>query len=204
MRHHDNGYSRLIAWLKIALPLAALGILSTLFLVAEQRGSRSELPYSDVDIERFLREQRIGNPNYAGLTADGSAITLSADSALPGAPSGAVRTSELIGVLETPDGGRIDLSSSSGRIDPESDSARLGGGVVLRSSTGYRITAEAFTAALGRTHLRSEGPVRASGPAGTLEAGGMELAPSGARYVLSFTDGVRLVYRPASLEETDP
>ena len=81
----DNTYSRLVAWLKILFPLIALAILSTLFLVARTVDPAQDLPYADVDVAELAREQRIGQPNYSGVTADGAAISLSARSALPDA-----------------------------------------------------------------------------------------------------------------------
>ncbi|KKK72711.1 hypothetical protein LCGC14_2901140, partial [marine sediment metagenome] len=101
MRGHDNSYSRLVAWLKVALPLLALAILSTVFLVAERRGTRNEIPYSRGEIDEILREQRIRNPNYAGVTKDGSAVAFSADSARPEAVTGTggVQADKLIGTM---------------------------------------------------------------------------------------------------------
>ncbi|HDR29767.1 MAG TPA: hypothetical protein ENN83_14595, partial [Rhodovulum sp.] len=63
MASHDNAYSRFIALAKIVLPLAALGILSTLFLISRDTPSGDDLPYSRVAVDELIREQRIGAPN---------------------------------------------------------------------------------------------------------------------------------------------
>jgi len=63
----DNTYSRVVAWLRIALPLLALAILSTLFLLARTIDPAQNLPYADIDIDELTREQRIGNPQFAAV-----------------------------------------------------------------------------------------------------------------------------------------
>ena len=83
-RHFDNRHSRWVARMKVALPLAALAILSTLFLVADRRGSGDTIPFSEVEIDRILTEGRIANPDYSGVGTDGAAVTLRAVEAQPG------------------------------------------------------------------------------------------------------------------------
>ncbi|MGB4909398.1 MAG: hypothetical protein WBP15_12770, partial [Tabrizicola sp.] len=83
-------HTRLVGWLKVALPLTALAILSTLFLVARRIDPEAALPYAEVDVEDLAREPRMTAPTYAGTTEDGAALTLSADEARPeaeGAPA---------------------------------------------------------------------------------------------------------------------
>ncbi len=53
MATYDNTYSRVVAWLKILLPLLALAILSTLFLVARTIDPAQNIPYADVDIDEL-------------------------------------------------------------------------------------------------------------------------------------------------------
>jgi lipopolysaccharide export system protein LptC len=58
-----DGYSRLVAWLKIILPLIALGILATLFLVSRTIDPSQTIPYADVDVQDLARNQRVGAPS---------------------------------------------------------------------------------------------------------------------------------------------
>ena len=71
-------HTRLVGWLKVILPLTALAILSTLFLVARRVDPEAALPYAEVDVEDLAREPRMTAPTYAGTTEDGAALTLSA------------------------------------------------------------------------------------------------------------------------------
>jgi lipopolysaccharide export system protein LptC len=210
-----NLHSRVVVWLKVGLPLAALALLSTLFLISNRIDPTASIPYADVDIEDRLRQPRMTAPVLATMTRDGSAVTLTAAEARPpqagaeagpeGAPPGGAgadrgSASDVLMQVALTDGSTARLLADSARIDAAGDTVALQGRVVLDSSTGWTVTAPALTARLDRTALDSPGPVRAEGPAGTLEAGTMALAASGpgaTAYVLVFKDGVKLLYRPA-------
>jgi lipopolysaccharide export system protein LptC len=70
MRHFDNTHSRMVAWAKIVLPLFALVLLSVLFLFSGKADLTDALPYAQADIDELAREQRLGAPEFAGLTRD--------------------------------------------------------------------------------------------------------------------------------------
>ena len=78
-------HTRVVGWLKVMLPLTALAILSTLFLVARRIDPEAALPYAEVDVEDLAREPRMTAPTYAGTTEDGASVTLTADEARPAA-----------------------------------------------------------------------------------------------------------------------
>lgn len=204
MSVYDNSYSRFVSLAKIVLPLAALAMLSTLFLVARTVDPTRSIPFADIDVNELAREQRISAPNYSGVTRDGSAISIAATTARPDPDNDhRVSATDLRAHLETQGGGIYELSSLSGLIDTQEGQAVLGGGVIITTPTGYRITSEEITTALERTEIESAGPVKAEGPAGTLEAGSMRLAPADddspeAGYLLVFNNGVKLVYTPPS------
>lgn len=194
-------HTRVVGWLKVALPLAALAILSTLFLVARRIDPEAALPYAEVDVEDLAREPRMTAPTYAGTTEDGSALTLSADEARPAAEGQPAQAAGLRLDLATPDGGRTELVAAEARMDDSSRQVVLSGGVMLTTSTGYRLETAEVAAKLDRTGLESRAPVKATGPAGEITAEGMVLSQDNrtpGAYVLVFKGGVRLVYQPGS------
>lgn len=196
----DNLHSRIVFWLKIVLPLSALAILSTLFMVPHTISPEDAIPYADVNIDDLMREPRLTQPNFAGVTSDGAALTLKADEARLG-PSEATEPgliTGLIGTLETPDGGRTDLQAAEAHLDREGGHMVLGKGVTIRNSTGYLITSQEIVVALDRTSLDSAGPIQATGPVGAISAGNMHLGLVGKGYVLVFKDGVRMIYQPTT------
>lgn len=78
-------HTQIVGWLKVTLPLMALAILATLFLLADRIDPEAALPYAEVDVEGLAREPRMTAPTYAGTTSDGAALTLSANEARPDA-----------------------------------------------------------------------------------------------------------------------
>ena len=78
-----NRRSVIVAWLRVLLPLGALAILSTLFLLSRRPDPDAAIPYASVDAEELARHPRVTAPSYAGVTADGAALTLTAESVTP-------------------------------------------------------------------------------------------------------------------------
>jgi lipopolysaccharide export system protein LptC len=195
-------HSRLIGWLKIVLPLLALAILSTLFLVARTVDPDDAIPYAEVDVEDRLREPRITAPTYAGLTADGAALTFTAAEARPETATGAgASASALVGVLETPDGARTDLIAAIGRVDTAARQVVLSGGVTVTTSSGWQVQSETLIAAMDSTNITAPSFVTASGPAGTVTADAMQLTQDAQQnngYLLVFNGAVKLIYQPAN------
>lgn len=198
-------YSRIVLWLKVALPLLALAILSTLFFVAETLDPEAAIPYAEIDVARILREQGITEPSFGGVTSSGVAISLSAQSIRPanGQPDWFDGQS-LSAAFDLPSGTRINISSPTGLIDTSRNEAILQGGAVLESSIGYKIQAPDITASMEEARILALNTVTADGPAGMLTAGEMELVRSNSAdpsYLLVFKGGVRLLYTPETSKD---
>lgn len=196
-----DGWTRLVRFLRIALPLLALALLSTVFLVARHLNPDDAIPYSDVDIADRLREPRMTSPDYAGTTADGADLRVTAETATPEKPETATGAAaqSVQGVLTTPDGVRTDLRSLSAQMDAGGDSVTFDGAVDLATSSGYSVQTDRMVARTDQTELRSLSPVTASGPGTRITAQEMVLTQDRAKpdsYVLVFKGQVKLVYEP--------
>lgn len=197
MATYDNSYSRLVGWLKILLPLTALGLLSTLFLFNSGPRATDAIPFAE--IEELAREQRISEPYFAGVTEDGAEVTLSARSARPEG-EGALSVDALTARLRPTDGSEVTMSAGSGAITGNGRNARLDGLVRMETSTGFRIETTGLEAALDTGRIETIGPLQAKAPFGDLTAGALlvETGPEGS--LLLFTSGVRLIYQPQTEE----
>ena len=192
-------HTRVVGWLKVALPLMALAVLSTLFLVADQIDPEDALPYAKVDVEDLAREPRMTMPSYAGTTTDGAALSLTAEAARTATDNSPAKASGLRLELVTPDGGRTELVAATAVMDDAAHEMVLSGGVTVTTSTGYRLETAEIAAKLDRTGLESRGPVTATSPAGRISADGMTLGQdiqTPGAYLLVFNGAVRLVYQP--------
>lgn len=194
----DNLHSRLVTVLKVVLPLLALALMSTLFLFSRRINPEDAIPYASVDVADRLREPRMTDATYSGMTEDGTNVTFSAAEARP-ETGGNAKLSGVIGVLLSADGARTQLAALSIQIDQAGGKVLLSQEVEVTTSTGYVVQMPELTVALNRTSARSDGPITAQTPMGQLEAGAMEITRTeGDRgtYLLVFNKRVRLLYQP--------
>ncbi|WP_434289692.1 LPS export ABC transporter periplasmic protein LptC [Celeribacter sp. SCSIO 80788] len=199
MARFDNSYSKFVAFAKVALPLASLALLATLFLFARGKEIGMSIPYADVDLETLAREQRIEGPSFATVTRDGAQLEISADVVRPDLSTPDVINSTIVrGALRMPDNGSVTLKADDGVIDGPAQIAELSGHVEIETSTGYTITSERIATLLDVSKIESPGSVEATGPAGDLTAGSMEISqdPETDAYLLVFKNGVKLIYQP--------
>ena len=192
------GHSRLVKAAKVVLPFAALAILSTLFLLPRPVDPTRAIPQFGIDIEDLASDPRVTTASYAGVLEDGGALTVTAATLRTDQESFTrLNATDLVVQLDTPQGARLGARAETGRIEQGTDLMTLRGDVRLEDATGYDLRTEHLTVALDRTWLSATTPVRGAGPAGTLDAGGMELTRGGdGAHLLVFTGGVKLVYRP--------
>ena len=189
--------TRIVRWLRVLLPLAALAILSTLFLFSRQPGVAPQIPYAEVDAEKMAREPRVVAPEYSGVTADGAELFLRATEAAPGDGGGSA--SDLRLDWRRPDGLSADLVAP--RAGVGEGVIGLDGGVRMTTSTGWVLRSPRIEAATDRSRITAGEGIEAEAPFGRLRADRMELQPGGqgggdAGAVLNFSGAVRLIYRP--------
>lgn len=195
----NNLHSQVVGILKVTLPLAALGILSTLFLFSGRINPEDAIPYAEVDVADRLRTPRMTNAGFAGVTADGASLMLTAAEAKPEDAAGGAGARIVLGTLETSDGAKTELAATAVDMDTAAQMIELSNGVELRSSAGLVIATLGLGISTDRTFAQSRGPVTATGPLGQLTAQEMQLtAQQGVAnsYVLVFKGDVRLLYQP--------
>ncbi len=193
-------YSRLVALMKVALPLGALALIAALFLSARDRGELSEI-FTAEELARLGAGLRLDNPRFAGMTDAGEPFVVRADWALP--DSAMPRLVELErprGEIELADGRTFSVAAASGELDRRREAVQLEGGVKVESSDGQRMETERVWIDLDRQTARAPGPVNASGPRGEVEAGSMRAAAGETGLddgKIWFENRVRVVFIPA-------
>ncbi|MEL6204159.1 MAG: LPS export ABC transporter periplasmic protein LptC [Pseudomonadota bacterium] len=200
MARADNRYSRFVARAKVLLPLAALAILASLFLLA-RTPERGALPFVERDLREIVRERSINAPTYTGRTEAGGDISATAEVALPRQDdSDLVDVRVFEGRLVEADGGAMTVSAESGTLNTGDQIIDLAGSVVVITDDGYRLTTDVLGARLDGTLAEAPGPVEVTGPNLRITGGEMQLTTrgegSGSRVV--FKGGVRLLYTPRS------
>ncbi|MCR9148291.1 MAG: LPS export ABC transporter periplasmic protein LptC [Rhodobacteraceae bacterium] len=204
MSAQDNFYSRFVAWMKIILPLIALGLLSTLFLISRSIDPTQAIPITEIDLAQRAEDEGATNAAFAGMTAGGDEIAFAAVSARPSQDDPRLIEAETITariVLQS--GTKLDIVSDRANLRQNDYTATLEGSVHLRTTTGYDIRTDRLEAKLDTLYARTPGTITGTGPPGELTAGRMVLQgndESGDAHLL-FTDGVKLVYTRQTVKE---
>ncbi len=198
MNRSERFYSRLVRWLKVLLPLIALGILSTVFLLARSPDAERQVPFATVDGITVGDSDVLSDPSYVGVSPNGSAIHVTAKSVEPeDATLQQLDARELSGLIETQGGRRIETIAALGHLDFEARQARFDGSVEVFTSDGFDMAAEDLVSHLDRVEIVTERPVRATTPFGRLDAGRMTVSEGAeAALLLVFQGGVNLLYAP--------
>ncbi len=199
----DNGitYSRLVALLKVILPLCALAVLSTLFLLSRNVSGDlvNAIPFSQKDLEQRAKDQQVTAPFFSGKTPNGHLVRFTAQSARPDqADPKKSSAREMDTRIDFVDGSHLAFSAASAMVNNHDHTATLKGDVMIESSNGYQIRTQELTTAMRELRAETPGKVSGHGPAGQFEAGRMMVFPaeSSNKVTLFFTNGVRLVYTP--------
>ena len=197
-------YSRLVTILKILLPLIAIGLLSSLFLVQNDGGAGGEIVFGSGDLEELGTGLRISNPVFSGSSRYADRFSFQADLVVPDAvPPQRADISELAGEVIFADRGRIEIISRSGALDVPLQTLDLEGSVRIDTSDGYRMETEALRIELGGGSLSTSVPVKITGEIGQIEAGNLSVTSTGRRNETRrfvFGNGVRVLYAPPDSE----
>ncbi|WP_170583010.1 LPS export ABC transporter periplasmic protein LptC [Ruegeria arenilitoris] len=195
-------YSRMVQFLKVLLPLAAVLLLSTVFLLSRSIETNVSGPFSQEDIDERLEGQLVTRPNYRGTTRKGEDVQIEAVRASQGTADSDPRATEFRGRFGLLNGGVITLDSNSGSIRPDKATATFTGDVVITTTDGIRVTTDLLNTSLDEIRGDTPGQVQGTGPIGNFSAGRMTFGAEkdGGPVHILFTDGVKLLYEPKKAE----
>jgi len=186
----------------VLLPLTALGLLSTLFLLSRNVEPMAAIPFAQTEIEERLRGQQITAPFFSGTTDGGDRVSISASTMMTeGSMNNAAQ--DISAQIDLASGTRVVLFADMGQFAVTRGASSLEGNVVITTSTGYKLTSDALETSFDTLNIESPGAITGNGPIGTLNAGTMRLRrpTEGENARLVFTNGVKLIYDPRNLQE---
>lgn len=204
MARADNLHSRIVAGMKILLPLAALGLLSTLFLISRTVDPSKSALVTELDLNRKAQDLGATNPRFAGVTEHGDEILFAAATALPDRDQPEHLTArEVTAQVRLAAGTVIDIRSATADMNRQDMTAVLRGQVHITASTGYVIETERLDTRLDAVFAEAPGEITATGPLGDLSAGRMLLHDKSVTNTpeLLFSGGVKLIHRPRVTKE---
>ena len=197
-------YTRFVGWMKVILPLVALGLLSTLFLLSKSVDTTGDLPIAEVDLEQRAQDQGATDPSFAGVAPDGEQVMFRAKTVRPDpAREDYVLADDVTAELILNGGGVINITGDSGEANQNLMVAQIKGDVRIVTSTGYDLRTDQIDGAFETLSAQTAGRVVGNGPPGDLDAGQLEIRSNeetGNMHLL-FTEGVKLIYKMQGNEE---
>lgn len=194
--------SRMVALFKVLLPLAALGILSTLFMLSRGNDPTARIPFAEREMVERMRDQQVTAPYFSGTTAKGDEIIVTASMVRPERAGDPAEATDLDAKITTVDGVRFTLTSDTGSVAMDKNLATFSGSVEITSSSGFVVQTELLHTALDSISGNTPGTVTGTGPIGDFSAGQMQISEEsdGGPLHMLFKNGVKLIYDPKNSE----
>ncbi len=190
-----SSYSRMVAWLKVLLPLIALAVLGTVFLFNSKDGFEPGFSFSRADIETLENGNYIKKPQINGTTKKGEPFHLTADEIRPLArDNNVVVLTNLDAEFQFEAGGWAKITSSSALMDVAAQTVWFETGGQLQTSDGNVATVDTLHLLAASGELQGTGIV-ANGPLGQISADNFRIESNeGENRVLWFENNVRMRY----------
>ena len=188
-------YSRMVAWLKILLPLLALAVLGTVFLINSDDSYDSGFTFSKADLETLESGSFLSQSKVDGVTSKGEPFQLIAALITPDSDNpNLVTISDLSGSFDFLSGGWLKLEAESAVMDIGAQTVVFEHGGQMESSDGNVATVSTMLVHLASGEISGTGAV-ASGPLGEISADSFRIeADEAENRVLWFENNVRMRY----------
>lgn len=195
MARSHNSYSRMISWLKILLPLIALGVLGTVFLFNSEDSFEAGFTFSRADIETLGKGSYIKNPQINGMTQKGEPFHLLADEIRPlETDNSLVVITNLNVEFRFSSDIWAKVTSNSALMDVSAQTVWFETGGQLETSDGNVAIVDTLHLLMAAGELQGSGIV-ANGPLGQVSADNFRIESNdGENRVLWFENNVRMHY----------
>jgi len=195
MARSHSSYSRMVAWLKILLPLIALGVLGTVFLFNSESTFEVGFTFSRADIDTLEKVSFIKNPQINGITKKGEPFHLTADEIRPqGDDNNVVVVTNLKAEFLFQSGEWAKITSDSALMDVAAQTVWFENGGQLATSDGNIAVVDTLHLLMASGELQGSGIV-AHGPLGRISADNFRIeSREGENRVLWFENNVKMRY----------
>ena len=164
-------HTRLVRILKTALPLVAIALLSTVFLVQENENNEGGLVFSSADLATLGDGLAINNPRIEGTTRDGNAYLITAEKAVPDqSQAERIEMSAFSAITRYSSGLSVEVHSPRAVAVLPSQNFSMLDHVSFRTSDGYTGNAGSADVDVKSGTLVASGGVSVDGPTGRIEA----------------------------------
>ena len=175
----NQGYSRFIRKVQIALPIVALLLIIVIFGWNRFEGDKI-VPIKQEDIQPEIRQEigknELVNPRFESIDTKGQPFTLTADKAIQdnNDDNGEMLLENPSGTMALKSGDNVTISSNKGAYQQIKQYLDLNENVVLAHSQGYELKTQTLHVDLSANKAWSNEAVRVTGPEGEINAKGIE------------------------------
>jgi lipopolysaccharide export system protein LptC len=190
-------YSRIVRWMKVALPVGAVLLIGMIFLVGRERAAVFDAG-SVAQIAAVSTGMRLDKPRFSGVTEDGDPFIVTADWALPdGAMPDRIQLEKPIGKLQMKDQS-VSVTAATGALLRKSERLHLSGDVQLETSDGYRVRTPSVDIDMAAKTAEAPERVHAEGPRGGIDADRVRVVRGEGEdnVTVRFEGNVRVTWRP--------
>jgi lipopolysaccharide export system protein LptC len=171
----NRGYSRFIRSMRIILPLIAVG-MTVVILTWEQAGRHVEpIKKEELVPESASAQNELLKPVYKSVDAQQRPYTVTADVATQDRNNpDLVNLQQPKAELQLEEGKTVSADAVQGLYQQNAQKLNLEGDVHLKNSEGYTLSTEELRVDIATQKAFSGRDVRVEGPAGTIDAKGLE------------------------------
>ncbi|MBU6298382.1 MAG: LPS export ABC transporter periplasmic protein LptC [Alphaproteobacteria bacterium] len=180
-------YTRFVAFMKRALPVAAAAVLASVIAYSviprHQDQDRMSLTYQRTGTIR--NDLAMIKPRLTGTDGKGNPFTITAAAAIQNAKNRRQATLEKVDADIQLDGNQwINASAARGFFDMDASTLKLGGGLSVYTDTGYELHTQSADADLRHGIFKGEQKVTGQGPLGSFRADNFQIDRAKRRVIL--------------------
>lgn len=174
-RTASRAYTKFIRMLRYALPLAALGLATVVFLWPDMEETAPTQAIEDIIPDTTQAKNELVNPRYESMDADQQPFTVTAEKAFQDSDNpDLVKLSMPTADMKLKDGSWIAAKANDGIYQQKAEKLQLNGSVKLFHDAGYQLETEELSVNLNTREAFSGLDVRAHGPEGEINSVGLE------------------------------
>ena len=191
-------YSNTVFYLKLILVFLGLFALVLIFLSAKKLDPSTEIPFAkQIDFAKL--NDGLTKPLYSSMTGSGDELRISADQVISTDDKDTALIKYAILRIFSDNGSDVFLSSDTALLNKGQKNLIFSKNVILKADDKMEITAPEIFTALDQTLIKADGPVKGLLGNSNIEAGQLDIfrENKSSHLVISFTKGVKMVYKPS-------
>lgn len=188
-------HSSMVRRLRLALPLAAIGIVAVMLVWSDMDQTAEPVPREKVSPQTVGKNELV-KPKFQSEDTNRQPYTITADRAFQEADNlDLVILEKPVADITLEDGSWVAIKAKNGEYLQSGQKLKLTGDVRLYHDDGYELTTQQVDLDIAAQTAYSDKPVSGQGPAGTISGSGLQA--NGINGTLIFTGPARLVLHNA-------